>query len=70
MKLYLLKETEDKSKSSAQIFIKCAKCSMEAKWNDAAKNGWMADVEGKSFRTYYCNKCVTTNGDKNIYPTK
>ena len=60
MKLYLLKETKDESKSYSQTFIKCANCSMEAKWNDAAKNGWMIDVEGEYSQTYYCSKCVTT----------
>lgn len=43
----------DENSASATISIRCNYSGEVARWNDAARAGWVADLNGKPFKAYY-----------------
>ncbi len=43
----------NESDASGQIGVVCCVTKKRAKWNDACRAGWVADLNGKAFVAYY-----------------
>ena len=51
-------DLQPEGSSSASAWVKCRECGKKMNWNQAAKDGWMANLGGKSYEDYYCKECA------------
>jgi hypothetical protein len=45
--------------ASAGQYIKCIQTGVQKSWNEAAKAGWVADLDGKAYLDYYSPEGLT-----------
>lgn len=53
MNLQPLKITAPDDSATGSIYIRCRATGAIKTWNEAARDGWAADLNGKPFRDYY-----------------
>jgi len=56
MKLMRLPPVE-KGTASGNLTIRCCKCGDTRKHSEASEAGWCADLSGKPYADYVCEKC-------------
>jgi hypothetical protein len=53
MRLKPLEIYGDDNSAKGSIDVRCAKTGKRMRWNDAARAGWVADLDGPAFNAYY-----------------